>query len=101
MSFKFKLSKRLAMAWFRRRPPLRLLAAVLLPHASPEMRLALIVLPRFASVQLRWTVIGNRRRYQQPTTARRRLDDYYPCWHFFIACVVVRFAIHAIPNVAA
>ena len=101
MPFMFKLAKRLAMAWWRRRPRLRILAAILLPHVPPEVRLALLALPRFASVQLFWTEIGNQRRRQLRTTARRRLDDHYPCWHFFIACVVVRVAIHAIPKVAA
>ena len=102
MPFAFKLPKRLAMAWSKRRPSLpRLLAAVLLPHASPEMRIALVVLPRFASVNSFWSDIGNRRRRQLPTTERRRLGDECPCWEFFVSRVVVRVAILAIPKVAA
>ena len=83
MPFAFKLPKRLAIAW-RRRPPLLFLAAA-----------------RAVSLRPFWSDIGNRRRCQLPTGILRRLSDQYPCWEFFVARVVLRFAILAIPKVAA
>ena len=96
MNFKFKLAKRLAIAWvaaFFAHPA----------HLPIEARLALLTLLALScAVSLRpyWSVMGDRRRYQLPTQVRRRLSDQYPCWQFFIGCVVVRVAILAIPKVA-
>jgi len=100
MPFAFKLSKRLAIAW-RQRPPLLFLTVAFIPHLSVEIRLMLIAVSRAISLKPFWLDIGDRRRCQLPTGILRRLSDQYPCWEFFVARVVLRFAILAIPKVAA
>jgi len=99
MTFTFKLSKRMAIAWMRR-PPLLVLAVAFLPHRPLEIRLMLLTFWRAVSLTPFWWDIGDRRRCQLPTGILRRLSDQYPCWEFFVARVVLRFAILAIPKVA-
>jgi len=98
MPFTFKLPKRMAIAW--RHPPLLLLAVAFLPHLSVEIRLMLVAFWRAVSLKPFWSDIGNRRRCQLPTGIQRRLGDQHPCWEFFMARVLLRFAILAIPKVA-
>jgi len=99
MPFTFKLAKRMAIAW-RRRPPLLLLAVAFLPHLPLEIRLMLLTFWRAVSLTPFWSDIGDRRTCQLPTAIQRRLGDQHPCWEFFVARVVLRFAILAIPKVA-